>query len=241
MMTGSAPTGSMTPPICAAGADVDARADLRARADQRVRVDQRSLADVGADVHVHRRHADDAGREVGAVADRRSAGHDADAGGEPGLLQRQRVLVVERQRPWSIDASTMSPNRKPSRMPCFTQVLTRQPVGARRIGLGGAHRARPTAPRAAARTPSRAASRSARRARGDQIVDLVSSMRVPAIRRARAQTSAPSAGRAPCSTLVDLLLRLGRRRHHRQPVHLLEQSHRRHRGLHRHRVRLRRS
>ena len=37
------------------------------------------------------------GAMIRAVANRRSAGHDADAGGEPGLLQRQRVLVVERQ------------------------------------------------------------------------------------------------------------------------------------------------
>ncbi len=78
-------------------ADVHARADLGARPDQRVRVDQRVGADPRADVHVHRRHADDAGRQVGAVADRRAAGHDADARLDPGPLQRQRVLVVERQ------------------------------------------------------------------------------------------------------------------------------------------------
>ena len=34
----------------------------------------------------------------------------------------------------------MSPNLNPSRMPCLTQVLTRQPTGARLVGLGGAHR-----------------------------------------------------------------------------------------------------
>ena len=47
------------------GADVHARADLRARSDQRVRIHQRSFADVGADVDVHRRHADHAaGRDA---------------------------------------------------------------------------------------------------------------------------------------------------------------------------------
>ena len=42
----------------------------------------------------------------------------------------------------SIDMSTIAPKRKPSRMPFFTQALTRQPVWRRGIGLGGADRCR---------------------------------------------------------------------------------------------------
>ena len=64
------------------GADMHARADLRARSDQRVRVDERLFADPGADVHVHRRHADDPGRHIRAVPNRGAAGHDANAGRE---------------------------------------------------------------------------------------------------------------------------------------------------------------
>src|SRR5690606_36334806 len=61
------------------GTDVDACAHLRARSDERVRVDERLLADPGADVDVHRRHADHAASEIGAVADAGSAGDDPDA------------------------------------------------------------------------------------------------------------------------------------------------------------------
>src|SRR5690606_7109755 len=38
------------------GAQVHALSDLRARTDQRVRIDHRARADIGADVHIHRRH-----------------------------------------------------------------------------------------------------------------------------------------------------------------------------------------
>ena len=79
-----------------AGAEVHAPADLRARSDERVRVDERAFVDVRADVDVHRRHADDAARDERAFADRRAARHDAHAGGDARLLQRHRVLVVER-------------------------------------------------------------------------------------------------------------------------------------------------
>src|SRR5436190_3464895 len=78
-----------------AGADMDARADLRARSDERVRVDERLLADPGADVDEHRRHADDAFADEGAVAHRRSARHDARARLSLERLQRQRVFVEE--------------------------------------------------------------------------------------------------------------------------------------------------
>ena len=77
-------------------------------------------------------------------------------------------LSTNGQRPWSADMSTMSPKRKPSRMPCFTQAFTRQPAGADAIRLRRARRARATTPRAAARTRSRACSRSARGAGREQ-------------------------------------------------------------------------
>src|SRR5882762_2586218 len=38
-------------------------------------------------------------------------------------------LSKKDQRPFAMPMSTMSPKRNPSRMPCFTQTLTRQPVG----------------------------------------------------------------------------------------------------------------
>ena len=80
------------------GADVHAAADLCARSDERVRIDQRFVANPGADVDVHRRHADDAASRVDAVADAGSAGHDADAAARRQRFERQRVLVEERQR-----------------------------------------------------------------------------------------------------------------------------------------------
>ena len=57
------------------------------------------------------------------------------------LLHRVGGLIEERLARGSTDISTMPPMRKPSRMPFFTQAFTRQPVGATRIGLGGAHAA----------------------------------------------------------------------------------------------------
>src|SRR5262249_52670865 len=50
-------------------------------------------------------------------------------------------LSKKGQRPWSIEASTMSPNLNPSRMPCFPHVLTRQPIGS--DGAGSAARTAP--------------------------------------------------------------------------------------------------
>ena len=60
MITGIAPTGSSTPPICAAAEMWQLRAHLRAASDQRVRIDHGAVADIGADIDVHRRHAGDA-------------------------------------------------------------------------------------------------------------------------------------------------------------------------------------
>ena len=57
---------------------------------------------------------------------------------ETRLLQRQRVLVVERPAAVIGEQSTMSPNLKPSRMPLHPRVDA--PSGwCRWIGLGGAH------------------------------------------------------------------------------------------------------
>src|SRR4029077_11468048 len=43
--------------------------------------------------------------------------------------------------PWSIDTSLLSPNLKPSRIPCLTHVFTRQPTGD--DGSGSAARTSP--------------------------------------------------------------------------------------------------
>src|SRR3712207_8564232 len=58
-------------------------ADLGARAHERMRVHQRRVAHVGANVDIHRRHADDAGAEVGAL---RSEEHTSE-------LQSRQYLV----------------------------------------------------------------------------------------------------------------------------------------------------
>ena len=52
-------------------------------------------------------------------------------------------LSAKNPRPLSIDRSTRSPQRKPTRMPCFTHVLTRHPVGV--DSSGSAARTRPLA------------------------------------------------------------------------------------------------
>src|SRR6185295_15179190 len=72
-----------------------ARADLRARSHQRMRVDQRGLANPRSDVDVHRRHADDAASQIGAVTHRRATRDDADAALWIEALEWQCVLVVE--------------------------------------------------------------------------------------------------------------------------------------------------
>src|SRR5688572_27321802 len=64
------------------------------------------------------------------------------------------------QRPRATPMSTTSPNRKPRRMPCFTQTLTRQPVGD--AESGSADRTRPAdRPSRSSRNAPRAASRDA--------------------------------------------------------------------------------
>ena len=125
--------------------------------------------------------------------------------------------------------STTSPKRKPSRMPCFTQTLTRQPVGDDGIGLGGAH-----APgrQLRAQPRERLAGRVLRRGgalleeRGDLLL---------ARSRHDARAAAPSR-RSCCSTRHHLLARRRARRHQRQPIALLDEPHRRHRRLARDRI-----
>src|ERR1051326_4364639 len=51
--------------------------NLCARADQGMRIDHGALIYVGADVDVHRRHADDSGRQVSTNTNRRTAGNDS--------------------------------------------------------------------------------------------------------------------------------------------------------------------
>ena len=136
------------------GADVHARADLRARPDERVRVDERLLADVRADVHVHRRHADDAGREVRAVADRRAAGHDAHAGAEARAAsaaacpcRRTAAAVIHRR----VD-EVAEPEAEQNAL--LDPGVDAPAARARRHRARRRGPCRPTAPRAAARTPA---------------------------------------------------------------------------------------
>ena len=76
-----------------------ALADLRARSDERVGVDHRARSDPRADVHVHRRHADHARREVGTAAHGRSAGYEAYSPIDAERLHGIGMLVEERERP----------------------------------------------------------------------------------------------------------------------------------------------
>jgi hypothetical protein len=70
-------------------------ADLRAAAYQGVRVDHRSFIDIGANVHIGRRHDDDALREIRARPDTRPAGHDANAVGHGEPPRRVGRLIDE--------------------------------------------------------------------------------------------------------------------------------------------------
>ena len=242
MITGIAPTGSMHAADLRGGADVHALADLRARADERVRVDQRALADVGADVDVHRRHADDARardtRLRGSTSRRARCARRSTASSR---FSGSVSLSKNGQRPLATPMSTMSPKRKPSRMPCFTQALTRQPVGDDGIGLRRAHLAgrqlvAQAQERLARLLPRRAAS--LLEESGDARVDEIRSSDVAGSCSARLTTraAAPSIFSC-CRTRIDLLARGGARRHQRQTIALLEQPHRRHRRLYGNRIR----
>src|SRR5687768_15744381 len=72
-----------------------ALSNLRAGCDQRVTVDHRPLIDERARVDKHRRHADDTGCHVSAVADRRTTGNDANVFFDRGRTSRKRIFVEE--------------------------------------------------------------------------------------------------------------------------------------------------
>ena len=193
-MTGSAPTGSITPPICAAALMCTRRADLRARADERMRVDERALADVGADVDEHRRHADDA--LARRTRRRESTSRRARCGCRrvgAGPLERHRVLVVERQ---ARDRHVDGVAEAEAEQDALLDPRVDAPAGRRRgIGLGRAHLARAERRAQARRRPARAAalSASAPAAKSDSIVGLEShgrSARLPT--RAEVPRTAPA-------------------------------------------------
>src|SRR3954466_6027009 len=118
-ITGEAPTGSSTPPSCAA-AERWTRSPTWAQLPtsscestsvpaphQRVRVHQRAVAHPGAGVDEHGRHADHPAAQVAAVADRRAAGHHSHAVSDhqwPGRIGR----LVEKGEP---DAVLATPER----------------------------------------------------------------------------------------------------------------------------------
>ena len=131
-MTGKRPRARCHAPNLRRRAHVDARPDLRARPDERVRVDQRARANVGADVHVHRGHADEHRRR----GTRRRA---------PTIPQARRARCAR----GGVASAAACPCRRtgrgrdPSRrrqarlieirgstVPCLTQVLTRHPDAA---------------------------------------------------------------------------------------------------------------
>ena len=156
-MTGSAPTGSITPPICAAALRCTRLPICAHDPTSACESIERALVDVRADVDEHRRHADRRSarrtrrRESSirrARCGRRRRGRASSASSCP-----CRRTATCRGRP---TCPTVSPKRKPSRMPCLTQVLTRQPDGD--AASGSAAR---TSPRPSARCSSKNASRAA--------------------------------------------------------------------------------
>ena len=141
-------------------------------------------------------------------------------------------LSPKNQRPPSIDTSTRSPQRNPTRMPCFTQVLTRQPVGADASGSAARTRPADSSSRSCANTDS-ALALVCRRALLIQPLDVFRQLAAPPNRsRAHPGGRHLSATPSSLSTFSDLRARFRARRHHRQAVGLLEQPHGRHRRLH---------
>src|SRR2546423_15197348 len=134
--------------------------------------------------------------------------------------------------------STTSPKRNPSRMPCFTQTLTRQPVGDDESG--SAERTLPSESSSRSRRKtSRASSRGALAPCSNSVV--MRSARVLMNRWGKPSRLASYSRR--CSKHLQVLehahhlLARGRaRRDHRQPIVLVEQPPRGHRRLHRGRV-----
>ena len=97
MITGAALMGSSTPPTCAAAlrcTRLPTCAQEPTRACESIIV---AFIDVGADVDEHGRHADHGGRHVGAFANRRSAGHEANTIGEGEAAGGEGVFVDKRE------------------------------------------------------------------------------------------------------------------------------------------------
>ena len=206
--------------------------DLRATSDQRVRIDHRAVAHVSARVHEHRRHAHNVAADVAAVANARSAGHDAHAVARRKMPSPDRYpyrrTAASRNR-WTYPRSM--PMRKPTRIPFFTQALVRQPLGLRRVGLGRAHAAR-------VQFFLECAEKLAilfRVARGlgvEQSFDLLFKLA-----QLRFATWTLSRSARDSSTARIFARFSDARRHQRQPEHGLEQSHLRHRRFHRRGIR----
>src|SRR5262249_27645079 len=128
-MTGSAPTGSMTPPICAAALTCT-RAPTCAH-------DPTSACESMSDPSpIHAPMFTYIGGMQMTPAPIYAPSGTADPPGTIRTLAPGAYFFIgsvslskNGHLPWSIDTSVVSPNLKPSRMPCFTHVLTRQPTG----------------------------------------------------------------------------------------------------------------
>src|SRR5262245_34939959 len=113
----------------------------------------------------------------------------------------------------------MSPNRNPSRMPCFTHVFTRQPLGLERSDSAARTVPAESASRSDAKM-ARAASRSAEAPAATSASICVWSVIETCVPAPLDQRGFQQAELA--QHLDDFLLRFGARRAHRQPVRLLE-------------------
>ena len=149
-------------------------------------------------------------------------------------LQRQRVLVEERPPP-VIGRHVGERRRRGTRAGCpASPTCSRASRSATPGPAPPREPCRPTAPRAVRRSSARASCLGALGAGGDQRLDARPAGRRSPLTRA----PPPAAGPSSFSTALDLRRRVsGRRRHHRQPVRLLDQPHHREARLHGDRVR----
>src|SRR5450432_2986085 len=108
----------------------------------------------------------------------------------------------------------MSPNLKPSRMPCFTQRLTRQPIGLDASGSAARTWPDDNASRSRANT-ARASSRSADAPAATRLLMSVSSMRLRSLASRLALHEGHVQEPERFQHVENLLLRLRLRRHHR--------------------------
>ena len=165
---------------------------------------------------------------IRAVAHRRAAGHDAHAARAPSVLQRQRVLVEE--RPAAVVGRHVDDVAEAeAKQDALLDPGVDAPAGRRRAGSGSAARTVPAdsarakpRERLPRRRPRSAVGAGARRAARSRSAGR--SAVTPATACARCSAAAARACDASASTR-------GRRRHHRQPIDLLEQPHRRHRAF----------